>query len=105
MDFLTFNAFGEARVKSSSIILTVSAVKSSESIVLNEVDVVDLEENLPIDSNDPVRYLFVSDIATVDRQRIVKRQMAGPTLDDKYQEVIDSAIIAILQKMANLYPN
>ncbi len=60
MDLMTFNVFGEARVKADTVIITATGVKSLAGTVFNEVEIVDLENKLPIDPEDPVRYLFVT---------------------------------------------
>lgn len=99
-DLMQFNIFGEIRVKRSNIIITATAIKSLDSLALNEIEIVDLENELPIQDNDPVRYLFVTDLENSKRHKTVKRQVSGPTLEDNQQAEIDQAIINITTTLA-----
>ncbi len=99
-DLLQFNVFGEIRVKHASIIITATAVKSLDSLALNEIEIVDLENALPIQDDDPVRYLFATDLESSNRHATVKRQVSGPTLKEDQQTEIDKAIINITTTLA-----
>ena len=99
MDLMTFNVFGEARVKADTVIITATGVKSLAGTVFNEVEIVDLENKLPIDPEDPVRYLFVTMLEGPDRHKTFKRQVAGPTLTADEQAGIDQAIRSILETL------
>ena len=99
MDLMTFNVFGEARVKADTVILTATGVKSLAGTVFNEVEIVDLENELPIEPDDPVRYLFVTNLEGSDRHKTFKRQVAGPTLTADDQGEVDQAIRKILETL------
>ncbi len=95
-NLFNFNAFGEARVKSTSAILTATAVKSLDETVYNEVEIIEFTQELEIDDNDQVRILFAANMVAEGKHKIIKRQVSGATLDLENQAEIDKAVIAIL---------
>lgn len=97
-----FNAFGEARVKRDSILLTVSALENQQPtpVFHNEVEVIDIDPELTIPENDPVRFLFASYLEKDNRSMTVKRQVSGRTLSKEEEKKVDDVIALIVTQLS-----
>lgn len=98
----SFNSFGEIRLKRDSILITVSALENQQPNpeFHNEVEVIDIDPELDISEDDPVRFLFVSNIENKDRSMTVKRQVSGKTLNKVEEKKVDTAIASIVKQLS-----